>query len=169
MSNINLIEIGCFVGVHGIKGQVKLNSFTEIPESIFNYKEFFLEKNDNVLKLKLISKVKQNLICKIENVETRNEAEKYRGLKLFIKKDSLPKLEESEFYHRDLIEFQVYNLKKESFGKIQSFNDFGGGLLIEVKKENKLFYLPVGNDFLEDINYEQKEVIINLDLSFIEN
>jgi|TARA_B110000261_G_C12880138_1_gene276089 16S rRNA processing protein RimM len=169
LSNINLIEIGCFVGVHGIKGQVKLNSFTEIPESIFNYKEFFLEKNDNVLKLKLISKVKQNLICKIENVETRNEAEKYRGLKLFIKKDSLPKLEESEFYHRDLIEFQVYNLKKESFGKIQSFNDFGGGLLIEVKKENKLFYLPVGNDFLEDIDYEQKEVIINLDLSFIEN
>ena len=169
MSNINLIEIGCFVGVHGIKGQVKLNSFTEIPESIFNYKEFFLEKNDNVLKLKLISKVKQNLICKIENVETRNEAEKYRGLKLFIKKDSLPKLEESEFYHRDLIEFQVYNLKKESFGKIQSFNDFGGGLLIEVKKENKLFYLPVGNDFLEDIDYEQKEVIINLDLSFIQN
>ena len=169
MSNINLIEIGCFVGVHGIKGQVKLNSFTEIPESIFNYKEFFLEKNDNVLKLKLISKVKQNLICKIENVETRNEAEKYRGLKLFIKRDSLPKLEESEFYHRDLIEFQVYNLKKESFGKIQSFNDFGGGLLIEVKKENKLFYLPVGNDFLEDIDYEQKEVIINLDLSFIEN
>jgi len=169
LSNINLIEIGCFVGVHGIKGQVKLNSFTEIPESIFNYKEFFLEKNDNVLKLKLISKVKQNLICKIENVETRNEAEKYRGLKLFIKKDSLPKLEESEFYHRDLIEFQVYNLKKESFGKIQSFNDFGGGLLIEVKKENKLFYLPVGNDFLEDIDYEQKEIIINLDLSFIEN
>ena len=169
MSNINLIEIGYFVGVHGIKGQVKLNSFTEIPESIFNYKEFFLEKNDNVLKLKLISKVKQNLICKIENVETRNEAEKYRGLKLFIKKDSLPKLEESEFYHRDLIEFQVYNLKKESFGKIQSFNDFGGGLLIEVKKENKLFYLPVGNDFLEDIDYEQKEVIIDLDLSFIEN
>ena len=89
MSNINLIEIGCFVGVHGIKGQVKLNSFTEIPESIFNYKEFFLEKNDNVLKLKLICKVKQNLICKIENVETRNEAEKYRGLKLFIKKDTL--------------------------------------------------------------------------------
>jgi 16S rRNA processing protein RimM len=169
LSNINLIEIGCFVGVHGIKGQVKLNSFTEIPESIFNYKEFFLEKNDNVLKLKLISKVKQNLICKIENVETRNEAEKYRGLKLFIKKDSLPKLEESEFYHRDLIEFQVYNLKKESFGKIQSFNDFGGGLLIEVKKENKLFYLPIGNNFLEDIDYEQKEVIIDLDLSFIEN
>ena len=168
MSNINLIEIGCFVGVHGIKGQVKLKSFTEIPESIFNYKEFFLENNEKSI-IKLISKVKQNLICKIENVETRNEAENYRGLKLFIKQDSLPKLEDNEFYHRDLMEFEVYNLKKESFGKIKSFNDFGGGLLIEVKKENKLFYLPVGDNFLKDIDYKQKEVIINLDLSFIEN
>ena len=67
------------------------------------------------------------------------------------------------------MEFEVYNLKKESFGKIKSFNDFGGGLLIEVKKENKLFYLPVGDNFLKDIDYKQKEVIINLDLSFIEN
>ena len=169
MSNINLIEIGCFVGVHGIKGQVKLNSFTEIPESIFNYKEFFLETNDNILKIKLIRKVKQSLICKIQDVETRDEAEKYRGLKLFIKKDSLPKLEVNEFYHRDLIEFEVYNLKKESFGKIKSFNDFGGGLLIEVKKENKLFYIPIGDNFLKDIDYKEKEMIINLDLSFIEN
>ncbi|MDB9998318.1 signal recognition particle receptor subunit alpha [Alphaproteobacteria bacterium] len=82
---------------------------------------------------------------------------------------SLSKLEDNEFYHRDLMEFEVYNLKKESFGKIKSFNDFGGGLLIEVKKENKLFYLPVGDNFLEDIDYKKKEVIINLDLSFIEN
>ena len=169
MSNINFIEIGCFVGVHGIKGQVKLKSFTEIPENIFNYKEFFLENNDKVLKIKLISKVKQSLICKIVDVDTRNEAENYRGLKIFIKQDSLPKLEDNEFYHKDLIEFEVYNLKKESFGIIQSFNNFGGGLLIEVKKENKLFYLPVGNNFLEDIDYQQQEVIIDLDLSFIEN
>ncbi|MDC0110929.1 ribosome maturation factor RimM [Alphaproteobacteria bacterium] len=169
MSDINLIEIGSFIGVHGIKGQVKLKSFTETPENIFNYKEFFLENNDKVLIIKLISKVKQSLICKIKDVDTRDEAENYRGLKLFIKQDSLPKLEDNEFYHRDLMEFEVYNLKKESFGKIKSFNDFGGGLLIEVKKENKLFYLPVGDNFLEDIDYKQKEVIINLDLSFIEN
>jgi len=60
-----------------------------------------------------------------------------------------------------------YNLKRESFGLIVSFNDFGGGLLAEVKNFDKTFYLPMGNKFLEKINYEKKEVILNLDINFI--
>ena len=168
MSNQNLVEIGCFVGVHGIKGQVKLKSYTEIPESIFDYKDIFLENNNKII-MKLVGKIKQNLICKIENVETRNDAENYRGLKLFVKRDELPKIKENEYYHRDLIGFNVYNKNRESFGEIISFNDFGAGLLIEVKKENKTFYLPMGNNFLDMIDYKQKEVILNLEISFLDN
>ena len=63
----------------------------------------------------------------------------------------------------------MYNKKRESFGEIISFNDFGAGLLIEVKKENETFYLPMGNDFLEMIDYKQKEVILNLEISFLDN
>ena len=168
MSNTDLLEVGCFVGVHGIKGQVKLKSYTEIPESIFDYKDIFLENNNKII-MKLVGKIKQNLICKIENVETRNDAENYRGLKLFVKRDELPKIKENEYYHRDLICFKVYNKNRESFGEIISFNDFGAGLLIEVKKENKTFYLPMGNNFLDMIDYKQKEVILNLEISFLDN
>jgi len=168
LSNTDLLEVGCFVGVHGIKGQVKLKSYTEIPESIFDYKDIFLENNNKII-MKLVSKIKQNLICKIENVETRNDAENYRGLKLFVKRDELPKIKENEYYHRDLIGFKVYNKNRESFGEIISFNDFGAGLLIEVKKENKTFYLPMGNNFLDMIDYKQKEVILNLEISFLDN
>ena len=168
MSNTDLLEVGCFVGVHGIKGQVKLKSYTEIPESIFDYKDIFLENNNKII-MKLVGKIKQNLIRKIENVETRNDAENYRGLKLFVKRDELPKIKENEYYHRDLIGFNVYNKNRESFGEIISFNDFGAGLLIEVKKENKTFYLPMGNNFLDMIDYKQKEVILNLEISFLDN
>ena len=168
MSNTDLLEVGCFVGVHGIKGQVKLKSYTEIPESIFDYKDIFLENNNKII-MKLVGKIKQNLICKIENVETRNDAENFRGLKLFVKRDELPKIKENEYYHRDLIGFKVYNKNRESFGEIISFNDFGAGLLIEVKKENKTFYLPVGNNFLDMIDYKQKEVILNLEISFLDS
>ena len=127
LSNIDLIEIGCFVGVHGIKGEVKLKSYTEKSENIFSYKEFFLENDINPIKLKFIRKVKQNLICEIENIKTRNDAEKFRNSKLFITRECLPKLFDDEFYHRDLISFDVYNTNRESFGSIVSFNDFGGG------------------------------------------
>ena len=43
MSNSNLIEIGCFVGVHGIKGEVKVKSYAEKPENIFTYEEIFID------------------------------------------------------------------------------------------------------------------------------
>ena len=155
MSNSNLIEIGCFVGVHGIKGEVKLKSYAENPENIFSYKEIFLENDNYPIRFKFLRKVKQNLICEIENVKTRNDAEKFRNSKLFIKRESLPKLLDDEFYHRDLIGFNVCNTKEESFGLIISFNDFGAGLLIEVKKQGQTFYLPAGSKFLNKINFNK--------------
>ena len=85
MSKKNLIEIGCFVGVHGIKGEVKLKSFTEIPENIFSFNEIFTESSENPIKLKLIRQLKQIFVCKIENVQTRTDAENFKGLRLFKK------------------------------------------------------------------------------------
>ena len=167
MSNIKFIEIGLFVGVHGIKGEVKLKSYTQAPENIFLYEKLFIESFDHPIDLIFVRKAKQNIICKIENVKTRNDAEKLKGLKLFVTRDSLPKLTNDEFYQSDLLGFQIYNLKRESFGLIVSFNDFGGGLLAEVKNFDKTFYLPMGIKFLEKINYKKKEVILNLDINFI--
>ena len=169
MSKKNLIEIGSFVGVHGIKGEVKLKSFTEIPENIFSFNEIFTKSSENPIKFKLIRQLKQIFICKIENVETRTDAENFKGLKLFISRESLPKLTNNEFYHSDLLNFEVYNLNKESFGKVISLEDFGAGLLVEVKKNNKTFYLPMGKNFLKKIDYKNRQIILELDLDFIKN
>ena len=167
MYNKKILEIGLFVGVHGINGELKLKSYTQAPENIFLYDKLFIESFDHPIELKFIRKTKQNIVCKIENIKTRNDAEKLKGLKLFVTRDSLPKLKDDEFYQSDLLGFQIYNLKRESFGLIVSFNDFGGGLLAEVKNFDKTFYLPMGNKFLEKINFEKKEVILNLDINFI--
>ena len=169
LSKKNLIEIGSFVGAHGIKGEVKLKSFTEIPENIFSFREIFIESSENPVKLKLIRKLKQTFVCKIENIETRTDAENFKGLKLFIIRKSLPKLTNEEFYHSDLLNFEVYNLNKKSFGKVISLDDFGAGLLVEVKKNNKKFYLPMGKTFLKKIDYKNRQIILELDLDFTKN
>ena len=169
MSNKNFLEIGLIVGVHGIKGEVKLKSYTEIPENIFSYQELHVENSNKQINLIFVRKVKNSFICRIENIITRNEAEKLKGLKLFINRNKLSKLSDDEFYQVDLLDFQVYNLKRESFGSIISFNDFGGGLLVEVNKNDEIFYLPMSSNFLKDINYVKKEVILNLDLDFIKD
>jgi len=163
------VEIGLFIGPHGIKGEVKVKSFTEIPENLFVYEKFFLGNQTKPIKLKLVRKVKQNLICIVEDIKTRNEAEKFKNLTLYVKRDNLPLLNDDEFYQRDLLNFDVYNLERHNLGFVTSFNDFGGGLLVEVEKNKKRFYLPIGKPFLKDINYKDKEVILNIDLGFIES
>ena len=116
-----------------------------------------------------IYKFKQIFVCKIENVETRSNAEIFKGLKLFISRKSLPKLSDKEFYHSDLLTFAVYNLNKEYFGNVISLEDFGAGLLVEVKKNNKTFYLPMGKIFLKKIDYNKKQIILDLETDLIEN
>jgi 16S rRNA processing protein RimM len=163
------VEIGLFIGPHGIKGEVKVKSFTEIPENLFVYEEFFLGNQTKPIKLKLVRNIKQNIICIVEDVKTRNEAEKFKNLILYVRRDNLPLLKDDEFYQRDLLEFQVYDLERHNLGFVTSFNDFGGGLLVEVEKNKKRFYLPIGKPFLKDINYKDKEVILNIDPGFIES
>ena len=169
MDRQGFVEIGLFIGPHGIKGEVKVKSFTEIPENLFVYDEFFLGNQTKPIKLKLVRKIKQNLICIVEDIKTRNEAEKFKNLIIYVRRDNLPLLKDEEFYQRDLLDFQVYNLERHNLGFVTSFNDFGGGLLVEVEKNKKRFYLPIGKPFLKDINYKDKEVILNLDLGFIES
>ena len=169
MDRQGFVEIGLFIGPHGIKGEVKVKSFTEVPENLFVYEEFFLGNQTKPIKLKLVRKVKQNLICIVEDIKTRNEAEKFKNLTLYVKRDNLPLLNDNEFYQRDLLNFDVYNLERHNLGFVTSFNDFGGGLLVEVQKNKKRFYLPIGKPFLKDINYKDKEVILNIDLGFIES
>ena len=169
MDRKGFVEVGLFIGPHGIKGEVKVKSFTEIPENLFVYEEFFLGNQTKPIKLKLVRKIKQNLICIVEDIKTRNEAEKFKNLILYVRRDNLPLLKDDEFYQRDLLDFQVYNLERHNLGFVTSFNDFGGGLLVEVEKNKKRFYLPIGKPFLKDINYKDKEVILNIDLGFIES
>ena len=169
MSKKNLIEIGSFVGVHGIKGEVKLKSFTEIPENIFSFNEIFIETSDHPIKLNFVRKFKQIFVCKIENVLTRSDAENFKGLKLFVLRESLPNLTGDEFYYSDLLGFEVYNLNRENFGKVISLEDFGAGLLAEVKKNKKTFYLPIGKSFLKGIDYKLKQIILDLEIDFIKN
>lgn len=169
MSNNVWVEIGSILGPHGINGQVKIKSFTEVPEGMFLYKNLFIGNEQKPIKIKLVRKIKHNLICTVENIKTRNEAETIRNLILYVKRDEFPILNDNEFYQRDLLNFEVFNLKRESFGFIISFNDFGGGQLVEVENLNKRFYLPIGKTFLKNINYQDREVILDIDIAFIKN
>ena len=96
-----------------------------------------------------------------------NEAKTYINKEIKIDKSSLPKLNTNELYQHSLLGYDVETIKGELFGKIVQFHDFGAGIMIEVSNQNEVFYLPIDPKFINEVDIEKKNVILNLPIDFI--
>lgn len=122
---------------HGLRGQVKIKTFTENPESITSYGDIF-DKSGRKYKIKIQKIIgPDHIIASIDGVFDRNASEKIKGLELFIQRNSLPELPNGQYYETDLMGLEVRNLKTgEKFGIIEGFHNFGAGLIIEIMRES---------------------------------
>ncbi len=127
-----LLCVGVISGVHGIKGDVKIKTFTQIAEDISTYGTL-LDKNGKVLfgidKYRITPKA---LIVTLSGVNDRNKAESLKGTKLYILKQTLPETQEDEFYYSDLSGLKVIAQDGSLFGTVQSIQNFGAGDLVEI-------------------------------------
>jgi 16S rRNA processing protein RimM len=126
--------LGVIIGAHGIKGGVKIKSFTENPLDVGAYgpltsldgREFELVKrklaNDDVV------------IASLKGVTDRNTSETLKGIELFIDREKLPKLPDGEFYVSELMGRNALN-GITPFGTICGIQNFGAGDLLEVKQK----------------------------------
>jgi 16S rRNA processing protein RimM len=133
--NEKLILVAKIGAPHGIKGMVKIISYMQIAEDIFNYKIITNEaKFVQIESHKAINA--STFICKIKDIDDRNKAEEIKGLQLFINKAELPELSRDEFYVEDLKGRQVINLAGEIIGLINNVHNFGASDIIEIKFNN---------------------------------
>ena len=133
-----LIIVGVISSAHGIMGQVIVKSFTQPAENITKLKIF--DQDQNIINLKILRiKSNGNLICKLENSNTRTEAEKLIKKSLYCFRSCLPEiLEEDEFYIEDLKGLKVIDHKGNQIGNIINIANYGAGDIIEVEFiENK--------------------------------
>jgi 16S rRNA processing protein RimM len=130
------ILVGQIISPHGINGLIKIRSYTQIIQDIFKYKLFFEDKK--LLTLEYLFTKSPNLICKINEINNRNEVEKLIGLKIFTDRDFLPETQdEEEFYITDLTNLPVLDQNANLIGKIINILNYGAGDLVEVEFINK--------------------------------
>ena len=164
--NQNRLVIRKIVGIHGIKGFVKILSFTENKKDLLNYSRYYIN-DEELKKITFHFEIKKNLICSLPICNNRNKAKTYINQEIEIDKSALPILTADEFYQHSLIGLEARTIKGEIFGKIVQFHDFGAGLMIEVNKQAEVFYLPIDPKFINDVNIEKKNVILNLPIDFL--
>lgn len=132
-TEVPLVAVGVITGAHGIKGQVKLRSFTTNPQDIENYSPLLNEAGTRRYELQVDGETRQGLIATVKGVKDRNAAEALKGTQLFTEKSKLPAAEEEEFYYDDLIGLEVRDSAGAVLGKVVALYDFGAGDIIEMK------------------------------------
>jgi 16S rRNA processing protein RimM len=129
------ICVGQIGAAHGVRGEVRLRSFTGDPEAIAGYGPLQTE-DDRVVEIESLRPAKDHFVARLSGVATREAAERLINAKLYVPRERLPKLDQpDEFYHADLIGLAALDRAGERLGTVVGVHNFGAGDLIEVKPD----------------------------------
>ncbi len=125
--------LGQFGAAHGVRGEVRLRSFTADPAAIANYGP--LEAEDGrVFEITSLRPAKDHFVATLAGIDDRNAAERLANIKLYVPRERLPEPEQAdEFYHADLIGLAVVDSAGEKLGTVIAIHNFGAGDLIELR------------------------------------
>lgn len=128
-----LLCIGVVAAVHGVRGQVKIKSFAQVPEDIFSYSPLTDATGGCAFRLMPAGVSGNTLLAGIDGVTTREAAEALKGQKLYVDRSLLPATEEEEFYIEDLRGLAVVSPEGTSLGHVIAVHNFGAGDLLEIE------------------------------------
>jgi 16S rRNA processing protein RimM len=161
MSETKKLHIADIRTAHGIRGLLKIAIYLENPKDIENYNPV---QGSDGKKYTIILKnaVKGEWLAEVNGIADRNQAELLRGIELFIDRDQLPETDGDEIYLEDLVGCEAINSEGHKIGDIISVDNFGASDLIEIKPidGSKTYYLPIAEPYVQDIDVEQKIVVV---------
>lgn len=149
----DLVLVGVVTAPHGVRGLVKVKSFTEEPSDMVAYGTLRDQSGRKTFQLDIVGEAKGQLIVRMDGIADRNAAEDLKGQKLFIHRSALPETEEDEFYHADLIGLHTVLADGRPHGVIKAVYDFGAGDLLEVALDDAgMTYLPFTREVVPTID-----------------
>ena len=156
------------MGLHGLKGHIKVKSFFENPKDLFNFDKYFINKISFSSLLLKFNK-KSVFICELVGINSIEEAKKFVNKDIFIYKSSLPKTDKDEIYLNDLISFNVELESGLCLGELVNFYDFGAGPIIGVKQGHTEMMLPFSDNFIINIDQDLKLITLSSSIKTLIN
>ncbi|NQV21051.1 MAG: 16S rRNA processing protein RimM [Rhodospirillales bacterium] len=142
--NPDLVCLGRIGGAHGLRGAVRIQTFTDEPEDIGAYGPLVSPPGDRRFHVTVQRRVKSGVIARVAGVDSRHAAMELKGIRLFVARDVLPPPGDDEFYHADLVGMTAVALDGATLGRVIAVWNFGAGDVLELKaaKSGKAVMLP---------------------------
>ncbi len=118
---------------HGVRGEVKLRSFTAEPAAVGDYGPLESEDGTQRFAIEALRPAKDHLVVRLSGVRDRDAAERLTNMRLYVARERLPPPAPDEFYHADLIGLRAESRDGAELAIIVGIHDFGAGDLLELR------------------------------------
>ncbi len=158
----NLVSVGAITGAHGVKGEVKLRSFTSDPAAIAGYGAL-QSKAGAVIEIVKLRPETNGFIATLKGVTDRDRAQALKGTELFVPRERLPETEGDEIYLGDLVGLAVWH-ENAKLGEVVSIQNYGAGDLIDVKIGKDTVLIP-----LSFANVSAGKIVVDLPDGYLDD
>lgn len=131
--------LGAITGAHGVRGDVRIKTFTATPEAIGDYGPLQDEAGAEKFEISRLRAVRYGVVAAIKGITDRGAAEALKGTRLYISRAALPQPEREEYYHADLIGITAIYTNGAPAGAVKAVHDFGAGDVLEIENGKTLF------------------------------
>jgi 16S rRNA processing protein RimM len=129
------VLLGVVIGAQGLKGEVRVKTFTEAPDRLGAYGPLHT-KDERAFEVESVRAAKGAAVVKLAGVASREAAESLKGIELYVRRTALPAGEAHEFYHADLIGLRAEDTEGRTIGTVIAIHNFGAGDVIEIARED---------------------------------
>jgi 16S rRNA processing protein RimM len=149
-------------GAHGIRGEVKLKSFTADPLAVKDYGVLESEDGAASFAIEALRPAKGYLVARLRGVRDRNAAEQLTNLRLFVPRERLPPPASDEFYHVDLIGLAAVTAEGTEVGTVVAVHNFGAGDILELRPPagGTTIMLPFTDAFVPRIDIAGGRIVV---------
>ena len=160
------VTLGVVTGAVGLKGWVKVRSYTVPVDGLLNYETVSIHFKEGPKQEKIIAEgkiVNSQMQLKFKGIEDRNNAETLKGALIAISRKNLPPLEENEYYWYDLVGLEVVNRRRENFGRVKSLLPAGAHdvLVLEGGREKKELLIPFVSLYVDEVDVSNGIIRVN--------
>lgn len=175
MSQKDLVILGKLGAPYGIKGWLKISSYTDNPDDIFEYSPWLLKINDELKTVNVVDWRRHNkgLVAKLDCADDRDVAHELTNTEIAVNVDELPELPEDEFYWRDLMGMRVCTNKGYDLGKVDDLLETGSNDVLVVKansndgfgKHERLIPF-IEEQVILEVDQSNRQITVDWDPSF---
>ena len=163
-----LVSIGKVSGIFGVRGWIKVFSYTEVRENILTYSPWTLRKGKESKEVTVVDGRRhgKTVVAYLQGLDDRDEAAALNGWEILIHPDQLPKARKGEYYWADLIGLQVKTLQGVDFGTVKQMLETGANDVVVAVGERERLIPFLQGDTIVNIDLETGEMLVDWDPEF---